>query len=543
MKKTVVIVLSLLLVVTLFATASAAAAYPEYLNLNSQAPIIKDEFDGQIKLKLMIVQDSSGGKWDDMWISQFLKAKYNLDFEVESVLNTALADKKGVMFAAGDLPDLLWNTALSTQEIIRYGQEEGMLYALDTLISEELTPNIYNYMQRDDVKKACTTPDGHIYALPMIINSQDEGTYARLFVNVKKMKELGIEEMPRTLDAFVDMLYAFKALDPENNFPVGGSMDVVSNAYFFLNAFGYVNSNGYGRNPTLRNGEVVIPAYDTEVFKDYLALMNKFYTDGIINPNYFTMENTEAMAQLNNGQNILYGTPVYVTGLTSWDEWEAPYPLTSSVHETPVWHTPDFVRVGGCAVSATTEYPELCLRICDIFFAEDGREIWVGVPNDSEYSFGYYGAEIGPEGTEWWDTEKLDGLDLWSYLMAKRIGFMPSFGAIEDWPAYLAWYKIRGIDYEKRFDMNNPDQHYRWSVYNNLVPYASPCFPGTYYLSEEENYKLTDLRTVIHPYIEEQVAKFITGARPLDEIDAFAEELKGLGIEDLLAIYKAIYGP
>lgn len=56
MKKTVVIVLSLLLVVTLFATASAAATYPEYLNLNSQAPIIKDEFDGQIKLKLMIVR-------------------------------------------------------------------------------------------------------------------------------------------------------------------------------------------------------------------------------------------------------------------------------------------------------------------------------------------------------------------------------------------------------------------------------------------------------------------------------------------------------
>ena len=110
--------------------------------------------------------------------------------------------------------------------------------------------------------------------------------------------------------------------------------------------------------------------------------------------------------------------------------------------------------------------------------------------------------------------------------MAKRIGFMPSFGAIEDWPAYLAWYKIRGIDYEKRFDMNNL-----------ISTIAGPCtiiwflthrlVSGTYYLSEEENYKLTDLRTVIHPYIEEQVAKFITGARPLDEIDAFAEELKG----------------
>lgn len=470
MKRFAVSFLSLLLAVMLLSCAFAEATYPEYLNLESDEPIVKDEYKDDVKVKLLLVQSNIGGEWDTVWLSKYLSLRYNLEFEVESVLDTALNEKKSLMFASGDLPDMMWGIGLSTSEIVKYGMQEQLLYPVDTLASEELCPNLYAYLQREDVLKSSQTPDGHVYTLPMIVDSNDEGSYGRQFMNAKLVREMGYE-LPKTLDELNEILYAFKALDPENNVPIGQSMDAGNNANYIANAFGYTSqySLAYGMYPALRNGKVVIPAYDMDGFKGYLTQMHQYYVDGIINSNYFTMENTEAIAQLSAGQNILYGEPVYVTGLATWDEWEAPYPLTSEYNDVQQWSKPNFVQVGGCAISADTDKAELCLRICDLFYSEDSRILWAGPGNDSEWALGYYCAELSDAGTETYDTAKLpDGVDLWTYLMQDYAGFMASFGAQNDLPAMAKSVERLGGTYEKGFDMTNADQHYRWSVYNNL---------------------------------------------------------------------------
>ena len=53
--------------------------------------------------------------------------------------------------------------------------------------------------------------------------------------------------------------------------------------------------------------------------------------------------------------------------------------------------------------------------------------------------------------------------------------------------------------------------------------------------------RITALETVINPYAQEQVALFITGQRSLDEVDKFVEELKSMGMDELLEIYKSAY--
>ena len=546
MKRLFSLALCLALLAVLCAGAFAEErTYPDYLNLESSEPIIKDEYAGTVKIKLMIVQDSTGGDWDDLWISRYLKERYNVEFEIEPVLNTALDEKKSLMFATGDLPDMIWGAGLTNADLMLYGMQEGLLYPIDTAMNEELCPNICKYLSREDIARSVTTPDGHIYTLPQIINDQDEGSYPRLFLNRAKMTEMGFEELPRTLDEFNELIYAFKELDPENNFPIGGGMEVKQNAFFLLNALGYTSqyTMNYGEKPALRNGEVVIPAYDTEVFSEYLALMNRYYRDGIINPNYFTMEDTETIAQLNNGQTLLYAEPVYVTGLTTWSDWEAPYPLTSEWNETPQWSRPSFSRIGGCVISAKTEYIDLCLRICDLYFSEDSRLLWAGPAPDSEWTFGYYFAELTDDGkTEKWDSSKLpDGLDLWTYLMQRTAGFMPPFGALEDMPSIARSVESRGGHFEKSFDITQPDPQYRISVYSNLVPYGIDTYPTQFFLSEEDTNRLTDLQTMIEPYIQEQVALFITGARPLEQVDAFKGELEAMGVQDLLQMYQTIY--
>jgi putative aldouronate transport system substrate-binding protein len=532
---------------------ATASEYPEYLNLDSAYPVIKDEFAGQYKPKLVIVQDSSAGKWEDLWISRYLKDKYNMEFEVESILNTALSERKSLMFGAGELPDIMMNMALSTTEVFKYGQLEGQLLKCDEYINETLTPNIYAVLQnREDAKAFATTPDGHIYSLPMANQLDDEGAYPRIFVNRKWLDSLGID-MPRTLDEFTDMLYEVKEKDPagvgsENVFPLGGGDEAVSNSFYLLTALGYVTADPYGASVCLRNGEVVIPAYDIEVYKEFLRIMNQYYKDGIINKNYYTLEQTEAIAQLNGGQTAVYRDPVYVTGLPTWNEWEALYPLTSEWTSEPVWLKPNAVRIGNLAFSADTEYPELCMRFADIYYnytTDDCRALWIGPGADSEYNYDYVNAHWDHETeTEDWDSSGFpEGVDLWTYLMQYLTGFMPQFGAFEDRPARDQHAKMLGGENpaEKKFNLENPDYHYRASVYSNIVPYGVEGFPTIYYVDEETDTAITDLETLIVPYIKEQVSLFVTGERPLDQVEAFAEELKGMGIEDLLSIYKDVY--
>ena len=140
--------------------------YPEYLNLDSAYPIIKDEYADDITLTVAFtVADGDVGEWDDLWISKYLSDKYNINLEVEYLTFGTRAERKNLMFAADELPDIIINGGMTTDELVKYGVEEGMFLQLDAYMNETLTPNILKYME-GDIKAACTATDGHIYTLP-----------------------------------------------------------------------------------------------------------------------------------------------------------------------------------------------------------------------------------------------------------------------------------------------------------------------------------------------------------------------------------------
>lgn len=72
---------------------------------------------------------------------------------------------------------------------------------------------------------------------------------------------------------------------------------------------------------------------------------------------------------------------------------------------------------------------------------------------------------------------------------------------------------------------------------NNLTKVKLPSV----YLSEDEALRATELSTVINEHVTAESAKFITGLRPVEEIPDFKEELKAMGIEEYIDIYKNAY--
>lgn len=535
--------------------------YPEELNMESAYPIIKDEYADDITLRMVIVQDSTANSWEDTWLSQYFSNKYNMNFEVESIPSTALSERKNLLFNSGDLPDIILNLGLSNTELYAYGQIEGLLLKLDEYISEELTPGLYYFLYgeggRSDALSAATLPDGHIYSLPRLLNKDNPALCSAVYINEATVNEVGAE-LPRTLDEFTQLMYDIKEADligigSENVYPIGGGID--GNAWYILNAFGYLTTNGYGYSPAVRNGEMVVPVYDDmEVFQEYLKLMNQYYNDGIINPNYFTIEDTEIKAQLLGGVTSVYKSPVYVQGVENWDDWAASYPLTSEWNDTPSAKKSSAVGIGNLCISAETEYPEVCMRFMDIFYnvvTDDPMIVTEGAlsgaPNDSgEYDYGFEPLYV-------YDSEAELGMavnpnigadNAYNYKVEERTGFYISFGAFTVPEAEKRYAENAGVEYiETELDPTaDGDSCYRVSVMENVEPYvAEIAFPSVYYLDDETNQKLTDLAATINPYVKEQVALFITGERSLSETQDFVGELKSMGMDELVDIYRGIF--
>lgn len=526
--------------------------YPEYLNMDGAYPIIKDGYEDEITLTMLIGMQDDSGKWEDLWISQYLSDKYNINLEVEYVTGSN-NERKNLILAANELPDIMLNCFMTTSELVKYGAEEGIFLQMDSYMNETLTPNILKYMV-DDVKAACTAPDGHIYTLPHLkdVTEPNSNEPARLFINNAWLQELGIE-LPRTLDEFVDALYAIKKADPsgvgsENLYPMGGGMDISNNPKYLLNALGYIafQTDNYGLKPTLRDGEVVIPAYDMDVFQEYLKLMNQFFNDGIIAPTFFTMDTTEMNAQMVAEQTAMYANAPYLPGNENWADFECLYPLTSEWQTEPEIAAPPATTIGSFVISADTEYPELCLRLADAFFNNTDdycAAMGGGYGIDSEYSYGFLQKEYLPESNSWAvDSNKTPGnISSWNYVVQYLTGNTWNVGAHALPESIERLVALQGNpDFKSKLDTSGKNV-WRVSVGEHMSPYAVNGFPTILYYTDDINQKIMDLETVITPYAKEQIALFITGKRDLSEVDAFKEELKRMGMEDLQNIYKDLY--
>ena len=66
------------------------------------------------------------------------------------------------------------------------------------------------------------------------------------------------------------------------------------------------------------------------------------------------------------------------------------------------------------------------------------------------------------------------------------------------------------------------------------------AFP-TLAFSNEEQSILNEKYTEIETYMNEMIDKFIMGVEPLDNFDAYVEQVERMGLADVLAVYQAAY--
>lgn len=541
----------------------------EWLDVSGNLPIVKEGTEKTLTVAVKMSVDS--GNPEDMWLFQFIEEQMNIDLEVTKFTDENINEFLSLTFADGDLPDIIigggqiGDKGLAASDLITYGAVEGQIMDLAPYINETYMPNLSNiYAEHPEYKDAVTDTEGHVWSLGYINDPTDRGQIPRGFINYAWLQEAGLE-VPTTIDAFVDALRAFKERG-EDIIPMGGSYGSNNPSLMVLNAYGYNTTDAKGMAIALRDKKVVLPVADRDAYGAFLTTMHTIYSEGLMDPNFYTTDSTTSNAILSAGRTgFMAQTPsAYMADYSQW--WGAE-PLTSAYSETQMWPaSTTSINAGNFIVSAQCGEPELAMAFADWFFEPTGTnyEMSTNGPGSAqtEYLYGVKGMEVDPETkvTKWLDVEENPNLynnygdfvtkkvALWSYKIL-GMGNTRSTLARE---RLCGWAEEELDDgYPDITDMENPsllrtsltdsDMFFRTALDDTMVPFVEEGYPGNVYLDQETATQAANLLTVISEYAEQESAKFVTGARSLDELDAYFDEIERLGAKEYVQIYQEYY--
>ena len=199
----------------------------------------------------------------------------NVDIEWTLESTSDWDEKKNLILASGELPDIFFGCKLTNADIT-----SGVFMDLTPYL--DAAPNVQRFFE------TCTAPDGCIYGVPGKIALRPD-TYDCMYINKTWLDKLGLE-MPTTTDEYYEVLKAFVTQDPNGNgkadeigyiAPCTGScISTMANLSQFLPAFGVVVN--YSTTYCMVKDGVVTFAPTMEGYKEAMKWLHKLYSEGLI---------------------------------------------------------------------------------------------------------------------------------------------------------------------------------------------------------------------------------------------------------------------
>ena len=556
-------------------TAGAVSNLPEYLKVG-QFPLVDGE---KITLDIAVLCHDNTQKPEETYQFQFIEKYVGIDLNLTTYFYDGTRDESiSLLFADGDLPDLIVGMGLDASQIVRYGMVDEMLLDMKPYINAENAPSLLKVMKEYPAyEQAMTTPDGAIYSLGSW--GEDDPTNKsgvfRMFYNWKVMGDAGITKCPTTLDEFLAMLRTIKAKFPEMT-PFGGNYARYNATYLIQNALGFNISLASSEQKShetdigLYKGEVSLFSYNKEILPAYLEFMHTMYEEGLMEQDYYTLDKETTKAHLTPGKYAVFSeVPSLYGGLEFGAEFWGGLPLTSKYNDTPFWPSNDFYKTGGFCVSADTEYPELCVAFADLFYGEGemNKLLNGNGPSVTDVTNGlglgnltegwYYDWETNTKNYKEFEKVK-DEYSNQNYWVFENVTFWKD-GAFEN--SYLKWSTDENGTYIEPDDLddhkdtieegaairhtlkdffNTTSGQWCKALHNTFGQYeTTEMTPKTCYFDDETLTLASDYKTALDAYASQSIAEFITGAKEINEanLNAYFAEMERLGAEEYVKIY------
>lgn len=482
------------------------------------------------KKKLTIyMRDNSGGVIGNYGrVAGIQAAAEKLGVELEFIHPTtgSEADQFNLMIGSGKYPDIIvWefsSAAMGLAELV----EQGVLLDMDPLI-RQYAPNFLKVLERDEsFPREVRSDEGKYQAFYMFTVSipVSSGPVFRQDI----LDQYGLA-LPETVDQWEEVMKAVKAQDPNCEYPLSTSKGYTGAVWFneLLPAYNTRTEFCLGEN-----GEVVYGPI-TDNFKAYLAKLNQWYSEGLIDPEFMSNDGTALNGKVADG-SCLVATLSINSGIRNITNNVRPnnpdFQLTGV--QWPVLNAGDpssYVLAGGVArasvqavVTSSCADPVLATQVLDFFYSDEGSDLlsW-GIEGES-YT-------VNADGTKTFTDKIMNSPD----------GKAPTEAILEYAVPVHGFVNAMDNDAYVQLAVNMPEQAAARSLWQSLDKGAT--LPKLTVSKDRANeYRM--IMNEVQTYVQEMYIKFITGQANLDsDWDTYVNTIKGMGIDNATSAMQEAY--
>ncbi len=502
---------------------------PEYINTDSQFPIVKEGTD--ITLKVMIVNGPMYANMDsirDVYFTNAYEKMTGVKIEWIEVSSDAFDDQLALRLTTGDLPDVILKGGISNSSQLKYGEQGYFLNLMQGDLLKNYAPNYWALCQEyPEILSASMMPDGSVYSLGMVRNSTGSTIASKLFFNEDWLKAVN-KEVPTTADEFYDVLKAFKENDPNGNNrndEIGLYVKPDHLQYVTFGMFGIGNrgsNNGYIDYDEAAGSVRYFAA--TDGFRNWVEWVSKLYKEGLINKEYFDFTESNLGNYVNNDVCGVFAYTnlcmlneatqqkfTYLNGAMTGDNGDKDYYGVNSIGTT-----------GSYVITRACKYPEVALRWADYFYSNEGS------------LFFYY----GDEGVTY------DKLDNGTYQFNESVlaDFHSGVNSYDGCAVYVSLYGYGNTPTMTKVPYNSADDNkgIALEAANALIEDCAIAWPAFTFTKQEQRI-IEDNKSDIDKYVASKRDAWIMGTEELNDTtwQEFLNTINRMGIQEVLEVYEA----
>lgn len=417
-----------------------------------------------------------------------------------------------LLVASGDLPDIL-----GQMDYYAGGSDASVKDGISIDLNEyvkEYAPDFYKAATSDIVVyRDLVNQDEEFFAFALIKDRMPP--FERLNVRKDVMEELGIEEIPETIADYEAAFEKMKAAGMTGFcLPTNGYAIQFSRPFDVMNGF-QLDADGK-----------VIFGQVQEGFKQYLELMADWYQKGYISSDFMSLTGNDVGALFDSKKLGFYINPVGNTfthaEIGGYDFTPLPYPRLEEGQQLHL-ETVSINKVEGnwTTVSSQCEYPEIAVQFLNYTYTQEGADL----------------ANWGIEGLSW---NEVNGEKVFTDRVLKN----PDVDRVS--AQYI--YKLHLIPKLAEPDVvcgtnivySDKSREYRMMWSDDDTIDDTMVLPGVL-LTKEDNAERAKIMTEINTYVDEMVLKFITGAAPLSDWDAFVAQVESMNLARALELTQNAY--
>lgn len=413
-----------------------------------------------------------------------------------------------MLLASEELPDLLECSFFYYRGGPQKAIEDNIILEIDSLM-KKYSPNYDKLLkQHPEWDREVTAENGKHYVYAWLRGDESLLYWKGLQYRKDLLERIGLP-IPETIAQWDAMLRSFR--DAGVKYPLSYLWSFGSNDPF---ASAFNTANGYYQV----NGEVKFAPFQPE-YREYVALLSRWFADGLLDPEFFTQSEQLLESKIIAGQIGAYAGTLGGNMGNSIPKLKkkgiyleaAPTPVRESGEEIfQGWRDYFFQPSTSVAISAACENTDTAAKLLDYGYSKEGHMLYnfgtEGISYEMVDNYPRYLPVI---------TDNEDGLPM-QYAMSKYMASAYGGPFIQDKREYEQY--LRFPEQKRAVEL--------WSKETN-----DHRLPINIQVSAE----LEKKDRKINEYCRNTIIKFITGELPMAEFDSFLADLNQMGAADVTA--------